>query len=71
MEAGLTFQPFNEELMTHTENAAVIEHVIPGFVKRVGGGDAEIIQLFSEEVAQIVGLRINFDGSTESVTIFE
>ena len=71
VEAGLTFQPFNEELMTHMMNVAVMEHVIPDLVNCVGGGDAEIIQLFSEEVAQIVGHRINSDGSTESVTITE
>jgi TRAP-type C4-dicarboxylate transport system substrate-binding protein len=71
VEAGLTFQPFNEELMTHMKDVAVMEHVIPGFVNRVGGGDADIIKLFNEEVAHIVGLRINSDGSTESVPITE
>ena len=70
-EAGLTFWPFEEELMTHMENVAVMEHVIPGFVKRVGGGDAEIIQLFNEEVDHIVGIFINPGGSTESVPITE
>ena len=68
---GLVFQPFNEELMTHMKNVAVMEHVIPGFVNRVGGGDADIIKLFNEKVAHIVGLRINSDGSTEAVPITE
>ena len=71
VEAGLTFEPFNEELMTHMKNVAVMEQVIPGFVNRVGGGDAEIIQLLNEEVGHIAGLRINSDGSTESVPITE
>ncbi len=71
VDAGLTFQPFNEELMTHMKNVAVMEHVIPGFVNRVGGGDADIIQLFNEKAAHIVGLRINSDGSTEPVPITE
>ena len=53
------------------KDVAVMQHVIPGFVNRVGGGDAEIIQLFNEKVAHIVGLRINSDGSTESVPITE
>ena len=48
VEAALTFQPFNEEPMTHMKNVAVMEQVIPGFVNRVGDGGAEIIQLFNE-----------------------
>ena len=53
------------------KNVAVMEQVIPGFVNRVGGGDAEIIQPFNEKVAHLVGLRINQDGSTEPVPITE
>ena len=71
VDAGLTYQQLNEEVMTHMKDVAVMQHVIPGFVNRVGGGDAEIIQLFNEKVAHIVGLRINSDGSTESVPITE
>ena len=71
VEAGLTFQPFNEELMTRMKNVAVMEQVIPGFINRMGGGDAEIIQPFNEKVAHLVGLRINQDGSTEPVPITE
>ena len=57
--------------MTHMKDVAVVDHVISGFVNRVGGGEAEIIQLFNEEVARIVGLRIKADGSTEPVLITE
>ena len=71
VEAGLTFQPFNEELMTRMKNVAVMEQVIPGFINRMGGGDAEIIQPFNEKVAHLVGLRINQDDSTEPVPITE
>ena len=71
VDAGLTYQPFNEEVMTHMKDVAVMQHVIPGFVNRVGGGDADIIKLFNEKVAHIVGLRINSDGSTEAVPITE
>ena len=71
VDAGLTYQEFNEELMTHMKDVAVMQHVIPGFVNRVGGGDAEIIGLFNEKVAHIVGLKINPDGSTEVVPISE
>ena len=71
VDAGLTYQPFNEQVMTHMKDVAVMQHVIPGFVNRVGGGDADIIKLFNERVSHIVGLRINEDGSTESVPITE
>jgi len=71
VDAGLTYQPFNEEVMTHMKDVAVMQHVIPGFVNRVGGGDSDIIKLFNEKVAHIVGLRINSDGSTEAVPITE
>ena len=71
VDAGLTYQQFNEEIMTHMKDVAVMQHVIPGFVNRVGGGDADIIKLFNEKASHIVGLRINEDGSTEAVPITE
>ena len=71
VDAGLTYQQFNEEIMTHMKDVAVMQHVIPGFVNRVGGGDADIIKLFNEKAAHIVGVRINEDGSTEAVPITE
>ena len=71
VDAGLTYQPFNDEVMSHMKDVAVMQHVIPGFVNRVGGGDADIIHLFNEKVSHIVGLRINEDGSTEPVPITE
>ena len=71
VDAGLTYQEFNDEVMTHMKDVAVMQHVIPGFVNRVGGGDADIIKLFNERVSHIVGLRINPDGSTEAVPITE
>ena len=71
VDAGLTYQPFNEQVMSHMKDVAVMQHVIPGFVNRVGGGDADIIKLFNEKVSHIVGLRINEDGSTEAVPITE
>ena len=54
------------------KDVAVMQHVIPGFVNRVGGGDSDIIKLFQRK-----GLPHRRppnqpeDGSTEAVPITE
>jgi hypothetical protein len=61
--AGLILQEFTPEMKEHEFNVAVMQHVIPGFVKRVGGPDTDIVRLFNEKVGPIVGITINPDSS--------
>ena len=70
-DEGLILNEFTPEMIDHMVNVAVMQHVIPGFVNRVGGGDAPIIKIFNEKASHIVGLKINVDGTTTKVPITE
>ena len=61
--AGLEMVVFSEALQDHSYNVAVLEHVIPGWLRRLGGTDHPYVALFNEKIQPIVGLRIESDGS--------
>ena len=61
--AGLEFVEFSDELKKHSFEVAVMQHVIPAWVRKVGGTDAEMVKVFNEKVSPIVGLYIEDDGS--------
>ncbi len=70
IDAGLEYQPFSDELMDYMRNVVATQHVVPGFVRRQNPDSKDaIIALFNEEIAPIVGVKINSDGTTESVPI--
>jgi TRAP-type C4-dicarboxylate transport system substrate-binding protein len=69
IDAGLEFIPFTDEMKEIQANKAVPIHVLPNWIKRVGGPDTEIVRLFNEKIAPIVGLKINDDGTTSPVPV--
>jgi TRAP-type C4-dicarboxylate transport system substrate-binding protein len=69
VDAGLEYIPFTDEMKEIQANVAVPIHVLPNWIKRVGGPDTDIVRLFNEEVAPIVGLKINADGTTSPVPV--
>ena len=69
IDAGLEFIPFTDEMKEIQANKAVPIHVLPNWIKRVGGPDTEIVRLFNEKIAPIVGLKINDDGTTSQVPV--
>ena len=63
IDAGLGFVPFSGELLRHSFDTAVMEHVVPAWVSRVGDSRHPIIaDTFNNKVGPIVGLRIKSDG---------
>ena len=71
VDAGMTLVEFSSELADHSFNVAVIEHVIPGWLRRVGypgKGDA-VVAMFNEHVGPYVGLAIGADGSVSAAPI--
>ena len=61
---GLEFVQFSEEMTDRSLNTAVIEHVVPSWVNRVGDPSHPIIaDTFNQKIGPIVGLRIEADGS--------
>ena len=71
IDAGMELVEFSPELADHSLNVAVIEHVIPGWLNRVGypekGDDA--VGMFNEHVGPYVGLTIGTDGTVSSAPI--
>ena len=68
VEAGMIFQEFTPELLEHQRNVVATEFVIPGFVNRQDEDNREnMIELFNEKIAPIVGIRIRPDGTGERV----
>ena len=70
IDAGLEYQEFSPALMDHMRNVVATEHVVPGFIARQDEDNRDnIIALFNEKIAPIVGLKVLPDGSTERVPI--
>ena len=71
IDAGMELVEFSPEIRRHSFNVAGIQHVIPGWLRRLDypakGSDA--VALFNEAVGPYVGLRIEADGSVATVPI--
>ena len=61
---AMEFVPFSDEMNFRSLNTAVMEHVVPAWVNRVGSADHPIIaDTFNNKVGPIVGLQIESDGT--------
>ena len=60
--AGLINVPFSEELQALSDQA-VLNNVLPGWIRRVGGMEDPIFDIFNEKVAPVVNIRIEADGT--------
>jgi len=66
---GMEVVPFTDEMLDHSFNVALLQHVIPGWLRRMPENDPyEVVALFNKKVGPIVGLYIEEDGS---VTVVE
>ena len=68
IDAGLEFVEFSPELRARS-NATIIESMVPNWVKRIGGADHPVVNVFNEKVGSRVGMRIEPDGSVIKVPI--
>ena len=65
---AMEFVPFSEEMTFRSLNTAVMEHVVPAWVNRVGDTSHPIIaDTFNNKVGPIVGLRIESDGTVVKI----
>ena len=61
---GLEFIPFSAEMQEQSLNAAVMERVLPNWVKRVGDPTHPVItNIFNTKIGPLVDLKIESDGS--------
>ena len=61
-DAGMEYVEFGPEMRAHSDRA-VMESVVPKWVTRVGGPQADFVAVFNRAIAPVVGLRIEADGS--------
>ena len=67
--AGLIYKPFSPELQEFAFENAVLGALMPEWVKRVGGADQPIVQVFNEKVGPMVGVKVNPDGSVVAAPV--
>jgi TRAP-type C4-dicarboxylate transport system substrate-binding protein len=60
--AGLEFVEFTPDVRARS-NAALVERVVPNWVKRVGGGEEPVIALFNKHIGSRIGMKVESDGS--------
>ncbi len=70
-QLGVEIVPFSEEMVEHIQTVVFPEHVLPGWVKRLGypGKNDATISAFNEKVSPYIGIQINEDGSLSEVPI--
>lgn len=70
-DLGLEAAPFSDDVQEHIETVVLPEHVIPGWLRRLGypGSGADAVAIFNANVAPYSGLMIAPDGSVELVPI--
>jgi TRAP-type C4-dicarboxylate transport system substrate-binding protein len=71
INAGMEYVEFSKELQDQSYNVAVLQRVMPNWVKRIGGPDAPFVKIYNEKVAPLVGLKINPDGSLTKIPVVE
>ena len=65
---AMEFVPFSEEMNFRSLNTAVMEHVVPAWVNRVGDtGHSIIADSFNNKVGPIVGLWVDNDGTVVKI----
>ena len=70
-DLGLEATPFSDETQEHIQTVVLPEHVIPGWLRRLGypGSGADAVAIYNEKSAPYTGLMIKPDGSVERMPI--
>ena len=63
--AGMEYMEFSPEIRDAIGQIAM-ERVLPNWVKRIGGPDTEVAQIFNDKVGPLVGVNINPDGTVSA-----
>ena len=68
---GMTPVPFSQEILEHIDNVVLPEHVLPGWLERLGfpGRNENVIAIANEKVSPYLGIWFNEDGSISQVPI--
>ena len=71
VQLGVQPAPFSEEIYRHIHTVVLPQHVIPGWIQRVGypGKGEDIVAIANSKVAPYIGMEIAEDGSLRPVPI--
>ena len=71
IDAGMELVEFTPELADYSLNVAVMEHVIPGWLRRLGypGKNDHALEMFNEHVGPYVGVSIDAEGNVSTADI--
>ena len=72
IDAGMELAEFSPELAEYSRNVAVMEHVIPGWLGRLGypgRNDHDAVGVFNDHVGPYIGLSIGPDGTVSTAGI--
>ena len=71
IDAGMELVEFTPELADYSLNVAVMEHVIPGWLRRLGypGKNDDAVGMFNEHVGPYVGVSIDAEGNVSTAGI--
>ena len=70
-QLGMQIAPFSEELHRHIQTVVLPEHVIPGWLRRLGfpGENEDVVVIFNEKLSPYTGFWVNEDGTLKRVPI--
>ncbi len=70
-QLGMQNAPFSEEIHRHIQTVVLPEHVIPGWLRRLGfpGENEDVVVIFNEKLSPYTGFWVNEDGTLKRVPI--
>ena len=70
-QLGMQPVPFSEEILQHIQTVVVPQHIIPGWLRRLGYPERnqEAVRIFNEHVGAYIGLKVEADGSVARTEI--
>ena len=70
-QVGLQPLPFSDEVAEHVRTVVLPEHVIPGWLRRLGYPEkgSDIVDIYNRKVAPYSGLMVAEDGSVEQIAV--
>lgn len=68
---GMTPVPFSQGILEHIDNVVLPEHILPGWIDRLGYPDrnVDVVASYNEVISPYVGYAFNEDGSIAEVPI--
>ena len=68
---GMSPVPFSQEILDHIDNVVLPQHILPGWIERLGYPDrnADVVAAYNEIISPYVGYAFNEDGSIFEVPI--